>query len=87
MDLLHDGITRHLANFFFHAPAVQGGAPLYPRLDIVFDHFPAHAAPRSVWAPVRTCWFLAGFKMLTGLHQLWPDAGGGGAARAGGLEL
>jgi len=42
---------------------------------------------QRVWAPVRTCWFLAGFKMLTGLYQLWPDAGGGGAARAGGLEL
>ena len=39
----------------------------------------------SLWAPVRTCWFLAGFKMLKSLLRLWRDAGVG-AAGVGGVS-
>ena len=39
-----------------------------------------------VWAPVRTCRVLAGFKMLMGLHPFCRDAGTD-AAQACGLQI
>jgi hypothetical protein len=44
-----DGFAQDLADFFFHAPAVLGGALLSPRLDIVFNvanHDLSHRRPR-----------------------------------------
>mgnify|MGYP000443692723 CR=1 FL=1 len=32
-------------------------------------------ARERLWAPVRTWWFLAGFKMQAGLRQHWRDGG------------
>lgn len=34
----------------------------------------------QMWAPVRTCKVLAGFKMLTGSRRYWPGAGAGAGA-------
>ena len=46
-------------------------------------------AGRVMWAPVRTCCVLAGFKMLRGLRRLWREGGAGdaGALQASGLGV
>ena len=71
LDEVGGGVDSLLAGLLRHK-GLPASAASPPQLE--FD-----AALSFVWAPVRRCWVLAGFKMLRASRRHWCDAGVGEA--------